>query len=188
MSLKHILLGLLQEPASGYDVKKKFDESLRNFWRAELSQIYPQLKKLEQQRLLTRREVASEKGPARVEYVCTDAGRKELRDWVANGPKVGTERITYLAQMYFLAELEDDKAAYRFIKQLQVYASAWLATLKAIEAGWAADNPAFPDALPSSEFYPYLTLDFGIRRVGATVEWCNDALRRIDARQAPSAN
>lgn len=184
MSLKHILLGLTQKPISGYDVKKEFDKSLRNFWRAELSQIYPQLQKLEQQGLLTRREVASAKGPTRVEYSCTDAGRDELKDWVANGPQVGTERITYLAQMYFLAELKDPEKAYRFIKQLQVYASAWLGTLQTIRKNWAANNPDFPNGLPDSEFYPYLTLDFGIRRVGATVDWCNETLQRIDARMA----
>lgn len=183
MSLKHILLGLLHEPASGYDVKKKFDRSLRNFWRAELSQIYPQLQKLQQAGLLTSREVASDRGPSRVEYRVTPAGRDELRDWVANGPTVGTERIPYLAQMYFLAELGDADAAYSFVKRLHNYASAWLASLKAIEAGWATDDPRYPDDLPDADFYPQLTLDFGIRRVSATVEWCEDTLRRIDARK-----
>lgn len=182
MSLKHILLGLLHEPASGYDVKKKFDRSLRNFWRAELSQIYPQLQKLEQAGLLTARQVASDRGPSRVEYRVTSEGRDELRDWVANGPTVGTERIPWLAQMYFLAELEDAKAAYAFVQRLHSYASAWLASLKAIEAGWSADNPRYPDALPDEDFYPHLTLDFGIRRVSTTVQWCEVAMRRIDAR------
>ena len=32
MSLKHIMLGMLREPHSGYDLKKMFDGSLRNFW------------------------------------------------------------------------------------------------------------------------------------------------------------
>lgn len=182
MSLKHILLGLLHEPASGYDVKKKFDRSLRNFWRAELSQIYPQLQKLEHAGLVTSRQVASDRGPARIEYRVTEAGRDELRDWVADGPTVGTERIPYLAQMYFLAELNDSRASYSFVKRLHSYASAWLASLKAIEAGWASDDPRYPNELPDEDFYPQLTLDFGIRRVSATIEWCEDALQRIDAR------
>ena len=37
MSLKHIMLGMLREPHSGYDIKKQFEKSLKNFWRAELS-------------------------------------------------------------------------------------------------------------------------------------------------------
>ncbi len=47
MSLQHILLGLLREPASGYDLKAYFDKSVRYFWAAELSQIYPTLQRME---------------------------------------------------------------------------------------------------------------------------------------------
>ena len=47
MSLQHILLGLLREPASGYDLKAYFDSSVRYFWAAELSQIYPTLQRME---------------------------------------------------------------------------------------------------------------------------------------------
>ena len=32
VSLRHILLGLAERECSGYDVKKEFDTSLRNFW------------------------------------------------------------------------------------------------------------------------------------------------------------
>ena len=48
MSLDHILLGLLREPATGYDLGNAFSENVRHFWSAELSQIYPALKRLEQ--------------------------------------------------------------------------------------------------------------------------------------------
>ncbi|MYK68861.1 MAG: PadR family transcriptional regulator, partial [Gammaproteobacteria bacterium] len=44
MSLDHILLGLLRDPATGYDLKSAFSERIRHFWSAELSQIYPALK------------------------------------------------------------------------------------------------------------------------------------------------
>lgn len=63
MSLEHILLGLLREPASGYDLKKLFDERIDYFWAAELSQIYPTLKRLEQRGWIRGREAASSRGP-----------------------------------------------------------------------------------------------------------------------------
>ena len=63
VSLQHILLGILQEPKSGYDVKKLFDEIFSNFWAAELSQIYPQLKKLSEKGKLSVTEEESAKGP-----------------------------------------------------------------------------------------------------------------------------
>ena len=52
MSLDHILLGLLREPATGYDLGNAFSENVRHFWSAELSQIYPTLKRLEQRGML----------------------------------------------------------------------------------------------------------------------------------------
>ena len=74
MSLRHILLGLAERECSGYDVKKEFDTSLRNFWRAELSQIYPQLQKLERDGLLESEKAESAQGPQRVVYRRTEAG------------------------------------------------------------------------------------------------------------------
>jgi len=58
MSLRHIMLGMLREPHSGYDLKKGFDRSLRNFWRAELSQIYPLLQKMDDEGLLSDQQLA----------------------------------------------------------------------------------------------------------------------------------
>jgi PadR family transcriptional regulator AphA len=56
MSLDPILLGLLREPASGYDLKALLDHGIGHFWAAELSQIYPTLKRLEKDGFLTSRK------------------------------------------------------------------------------------------------------------------------------------
>ena len=79
MSLDHILLGLLREPRSGYDLKSRLDEAVRYFWPAELTQIYRILKRLEGEGLLRSRMVASDKGPARRVYSLTPAGRRTLQ-------------------------------------------------------------------------------------------------------------
>src|ERR1700740_1459020 len=52
VSLEHILLGLLRQPASGYDLKAVLDHGIGHFWGAELSQIYPSLRRLEKRGLL----------------------------------------------------------------------------------------------------------------------------------------
>src|SRR3954447_26647290 len=49
MSLPHAVLGLLTlAPSNGYELTRRFDESLSNAWSASHSQIYPELAKLEQ--------------------------------------------------------------------------------------------------------------------------------------------
>lgn len=182
MSLRHILLGMLHEPQSGYDLKKEFEGSARNFWNAELSQIYPTLAKLKSDGCLTSEKVASDSGPQRVVYSRTDAGRDELVRWFDEGPTVGTERIEFLAQVYFLAQLGDLETATGFFRDLRQNLAARLEHLKQIEAGWAADGPGYPDKLGDDDFFPQLVLDCGLRRTAAAVDWCDSAIARIEAR------
>ena len=183
MSLRHILLGMLREPHSGYDIKKEFEKSLRNFWRAELSQIYPLLQKMEEEGLVSSREGASEIGPRKRIYRRAAKGSRELKAWLSDGPVVGTERIGYLAQVYFLANLKDDDKAIEFMEQLLAYMRRWLTLLEGSEAEWRASDPRYPDALPDADFYPQLTLDLGLRKVRANVEWCEDSLARLHQRR-----
>ena len=183
MSLKHIMLGMLHEPHSGYDLKKRFDKSLRSFWRAELSQIYPTLQKMEQDGLLSSQSSESEIGPTRRIYKRSTKGRDALKTWLQDGPTLGTEKIAYLAQVFFLANLKDDDAAIAFMQELRQYMSEWLQQLEAAEAGWRADDPRYPDDLPDEDFYPQLTLDLGLAKVRANVEWCDRSIERIEKRK-----
>lgn len=48
MSLRHAVLAvLLDGPASGYDLAKRFDRSVANYWHATRQQIYSELGRLE---------------------------------------------------------------------------------------------------------------------------------------------
>lgn len=182
MSLKHILLGILRTPQSGYDIKNEFNRSLKNFWNANLSQIYPELKKLEANGLLRSRQVESAAGPNRRVYTRTAKGRRELKSWLQDGPSVGEERIGYLAQVYFLSELESDRERLEFMTRLRDHMTEWLAYLESVEKGWSGDDPRYPDDLPDEYFYSQFTLDLGLRRLRATVEWCNESIARIERR------
>lgn len=182
MSLKHIMLGMLREPHSGYDLKKRFDQSLRSFWRAELSQIYPLLQKMEKEGLLSSKSDPSDIGPTRRVYKRSAKGRDELTNWLVDGPTVGTERIGYLAQVFFLANLEDKQKTIEFFQELRQYMADWLATLQAAEQEWRANDPRYPDDLPDEEFYPQLTLELGLMKVKANVDWCDRCIARIRSR------
>lgn len=183
MSLKHILLGVLSESQSGYDIKKYFERSLKNFWNAELSQIYPLLQKMEKEGLLDSTTDDSDIGPKKRIYGRTEKGNTELESWLSKGPVVGTERIAYLAQVFFLANLKDKASAIAYMQKLKDYTAARLATLKAAETEWAGQDARYPDALPDDEFYPQLTLTLGIARLRGTLEWCEECISRIQSRK-----
>lgn len=184
MSLDHILLGLLQKPASGYDLKDAFGETVAHFWSAELSQIYPTLKRLEERGLLRSRLEPSPKGPDRRVYTLTADGRAELRRWVRGGPVVGAERFAYLAQLYFMSAADDLRETRAFMVDLRDHLAGRLAELRTIERKIFAAHGDQPDRYSDDGFHRFATLRMGIDSIGAKVTWCDLTLAAIDRRRA----
>jgi len=182
MSLDHILLGLLRQPASGYDLKAIFDQHIHYIWAAELSQIYPTLQRLEEKKWLRSRSADSKRGPARRVYEITAAGRRALHTWLESPPDIGVERNASLAQLYFMSELADLAKTERFFLRLRDQISARLQAIERLEHYWAEADPCFPDRLPSADFHILLTLRKGLHSLKAHVQWCDESLARIRAR------
>lgn len=182
MSLPNILLGMLDQPASGYDLAREFKQSLNHFWRAELAQIYPALNKLERDGLLASRSEASEKGPARRVYRRTAKGTRQLKKWLSGPPVVGHERLGHLAKIYFFDQLGDAPVSRAYFVRLKAYFEDWLTELKDVETEWKAEDPGYPDALPDEAFYKQLTLRNGLIELSARIEWASECIERIDMR------
>jgi PadR family transcriptional regulator AphA len=182
MSLEHLLLGLVRDPASGYDLKRLFDERIGHFWAAELSQIYPALKRLERRGLLRSRRAASKRGPGRRLYQLTPAGRRELRAWLAQPPQFGDERLPYVGQLFFMGELGDARRTLRFLRGVRDHIAAKLATLRALERAWTDADPRYPDRLPLDEFHVHLALRKGLVSLQASLAWCEESMDRLAAR------
>ena len=182
MSLPHVLLGMLAEPASGYELKQYFDQSVRHFWSAELSQIYPALTKLEKEGLLSSNSAPSDKGPSRKMYRRTAAGKTALHDWLVDGPQCRTERLSYLTQVFFLDSIS---AAHRtrFMEELKADFAARLQALQDIEKNWSGNDPAYPEQLDDTGFYRQMTLQLGLKKYRLMVEWCEECLGRMRKRK-----
>ena len=83
MSLKYALLGFLStEPATGYVLDREFSESMGWFWAASHSQIYPELRRLEDAGLITSETEPGDRGQDRRVYRLTAAGTDELQAWL----------------------------------------------------------------------------------------------------------
>ena len=64
MALRHaVLAALLEGEASGYQLAKRFDVSVANFWSATPQQLYRELDRLEAEGLFARGGCASSGGP-----------------------------------------------------------------------------------------------------------------------------
>lgn len=86
MSLRHALLALLEAgPMTGYELAKQFDESVAYVWRAQHSQIYTELRRLEHEGLVVAHTLprGAKALATKRAYALTGAGAKELQRWVA---------------------------------------------------------------------------------------------------------
>ena len=76
-------MGLLSlGPMSGYQLRQLIDESIGNFWTESYGQIYPTLRRLAAEGMVT---VKTEREKGRAErkvYTLTKAGHNRLRDWL----------------------------------------------------------------------------------------------------------
>jgi DNA-binding PadR family transcriptional regulator len=126
MSLRYGLLGLLAEgPASGYDLTRRFSETLGPVWPAQHPQIYAELARLTEAGLI----VVDSHGPrGRKAYRITDAGLAEVRRWLAEDQVDHTLRIESLLRSVFFwlmapAELDAhlEREGQFFREQAEVY-------------------------------------------------------------------
>lgn len=80
---KFAILGILNlMPRSGYDIKKFCDTSFSHYWNENFSAIYPVLKRMEQDGLVTKKTEQNEGKPTRNIYSITEKGKNELFEWV----------------------------------------------------------------------------------------------------------
>lgn len=182
MSLEHILLGLLQRPGSGYDLKATFDGTVRHFWAAELSQIYTTLQRMERTGLLKSRVEPSAKGPARKVYSVAPTGRRALRAWLTDAPKVNDQRYTYLAQLFFMDSLSSLDQTLAFTTSLRETRADALKTFRAIERQWLDEADGSVDDMSDENFHQYVTLRAGIHTMAARLRWCDETIRMIKQR------
>ncbi|MCX2181458.1 PadR family transcriptional regulator [Streptomyces sp. SKN60] len=83
MALEHaILVSLLEQPGSGYELARRFERSIGYFWTATHQQIYRVLKRMENDGWVAARDVPQQGRPDKREYSVADLGRAALSSWL----------------------------------------------------------------------------------------------------------
>jgi DNA-binding PadR family transcriptional regulator len=101
------LLGLLMsQPKHGYELHQEFSRKLGRVWQIGLSQLYAQLKQLEEAGLVTAETEPQPNRPPRKVYQLTSEGRAVFMDWLHQPtPYLRHLRVEFLARLYFFREL-----------------------------------------------------------------------------------
>lgn len=184
MSLDHILLGMLARPAAGYDLGQQFESSASLFWYAELSQIYPTLRRLERAGHLRSEKVPSDRGPDRRVYHRTPEGTEELASWLRSPPELGRLKLPHVAKFFFLGELDDLGVTEGFVRAFREDLVERLRVYADIEGELRAES-GDPSAFEGELFHQWASLRQGILVAEARLAWCDETLAAIAARREP---
>ncbi|SHG62570.1 PadR family transcriptional regulator [Streptoalloteichus hindustanus] len=177
MSLRHALLGLLaDQPASGYDLTRKFEVSLQKYaWHARHSQIYPELNRLAGEGLIS---VVEEGARGRRTYAITDAGRTELRDWLLAPAKEAVVRNETVLRMFFLSTLDND--------EIRGLLREWIeeADRELARIGESLDRIEALRRERKGRWFGLFAAEYGKRSFQTQREWAEWALAQVDEAEA----
>jgi PadR family transcriptional regulator AphA len=166
----YVILGALSlGPRSGYEIKQLVDRSTRFFWAASYGQIYPELRRLEADGLIS--GASEPRGERRrIVYQLTPDGREALRDWLLDPESLIEIRDEGLLKLFFADVLEPSEAL-ALLHSLRARREAALARLREVERQGKALG------------FPALVLEFGIGLQEWMVEWCSAAERRLEQKR-----
>ena len=178
MSLPHALLGLINyRPATGYDLKVAFDNSIHFFWNATLPQIYRTLNDMESKGWLAATFEHQEGKPSRKIYRVMPAGLDELKRWLVTPTEPPEARHPMLVKTFFGNQME--RGLFRevlvqwrdyHVKLLKTYEERVVPVIDR----YAELTGAVDDAL-----YWTFALDFGRRHAQMNIEWCEATLKAL---------
>lgn len=163
-----VILGMLSlGKCTGYDIKHFVDKTTRHFWAASYGQIYPELRRLDEQGLVRGRPEPTG-GRARTVFELTDAGRAALKAWLQSRAEPLHELRDEGMLKLFFSDSGGPELRIENIRAMHDLHTRTLAQLRALEP-MAGTGPRGP----------YLTLQLGIELHQRIVDWCQAAEHRL---------
>jgi DNA-binding PadR family transcriptional regulator len=188
MSLRHaVLASLLDGDASGYELAKRMNISVAQFWHALPAQIYSELRRLEGDGLVVGRDVPQQGKPDKRLYTVSNDGYEELIRFGQKKPRPTSVKDELLIQIQ-CADFADAEAVADALDERRAEASKRLMVFERLIARFL-DGSTENDYLKTAErIGPYLNLrrgrDFERDNI-EWYEWAADALRARAQRRKP---
>ncbi|SKB71833.1 transcriptional regulator, PadR family [Arthrobacter sp. 31Cvi3.1E] len=190
MSLRYALLALLTvEPMTGYDLSKRFESSVAFVWHAPDSQIYPELRRMEKDGLLSGEEVPWGSRGKKTQYRISAEGVAVFRAWMNTPLEYSRERDPAHLKAAYLEWAEPASArahmeahiAYHTMRREQ-----WKAMINELRSGTSVMLSKRLEATPEADRqrtteYKIFTYEGLVARADAEIEWGCRGLTLIDS-------
>ena len=168
MTTYAVLGELASGPSSGYAIKARLEAGAAHFWHASYSQIYTELRRLNEMGFVSEEHVVQRARPNKRVYTITAAGRQALRAWLAEPWGLATLRDESLVKLTLAEPLPTSET----IEQLR--------RLKAMHERRRAEFEAEIAALPEGAGrYLTLALRKGVHAQRAFARWCQEAIDEL---------
>ena len=181
MALEHaILVSLAEKASSGYDLARRFERSIGQFWSASHQQIYKVLARMEADGWVAARVVAQDGRPDKKVYEVTDAGRAELRDWLARPSAVDVARSELAVKIRAASHGDAGELAAEIRRHRDAHAER-------LDGYTENEKQEFPDPgrLRGARLHQWLVLRGGIALERTLVDWYDDVLAALPTRPTP---
>ena len=177
----YAVLGMLTfKPMSGYEIRATIGESIAYFWAESYGQIYPALKRLTREKLVTRTTGRAGRR-LRHQYAITAAGREALAEWLRNPPAPAVPRNGLLFKLFFARYFSPDVAV-QHVQRFRAEQEVEHLRCESLEEQLYEQHGKNPDLV-----YWLITLRFGQLEAEAHLRWAEEALQILAELQAPAA-
>jgi DNA-binding PadR family transcriptional regulator len=182
MALRHaVLAALLEGEASGYELAKRFDVSVANFWSATPQQLYRELERLESGSLVEARVVEQQRRPNKRVFSLTDAGREELHRFTTQPTRPMAMRDDLAVKLQAL-DAGDPDAVMAALAERREHARAKLALYDRLRDRLLAGRSEAEYLSDGERIGPYLTLLGGRMFEQQNLRWITAVLEMLGQR------
>lgn len=176
MSLKFGLLGFLSnEDMSGYELEKLFNKSIGFFWKAQISQMYRDLKNMETSGWVTSNEVIQSGKPNKKVFSITTDGQEALQEWLIGYDIKGDfeVRVGILVRMFFASKRPKEET----IALLERFQDKCEATIAGLAYGCRSLEESRCDDLHFA--YAKSTLSYGEKYYTMQRDWAMETVETL---------
>lgn len=150
---KFVILGfLLDDSLSGYEIGELIKQSTNNFWQESDASIYPTLKLLTKEGLVSSEAVYVGKRRKEI-FTITEPGKKAFLEWFKRPPDQDQHREEFLLKLFFTDETTQ--------KQMQQHCDEKLQELKKLRDEYKEIESFLKEQLPQ-KIYWLKTLQIGL--------------------------
>ncbi|WP_405082816.1 helix-turn-helix transcriptional regulator [Paenibacillus chitinolyticus] len=173
MNIEQVILGFIYgEAMTGYELKKRFDESVAHFFGATFSGIYPALRRMEREALIEKEVVVQEGKPSKNIVRITEKGRQSFADYLKSPLSPGVQKSDMLVRYFF--------GRYAAADQIQGWLLEERTRLAHTREGLLhMRQGALND--PDSDAFRLKTLEMGIAQLEFSLRWIDEELAKQSA-------